>query len=307
MPLPERVAVERLPGEVRQERVDRCEHDEPDVEDRHLVEVPDDPERVVNHAVERDRRVHQAREPGEQPADEAEEERRPGRVPREARAIDRESEAVERQRRRQHERERRRLHERVDRPLRRSLRVVEIDVMRPDEDVRDQRDHPRERDDVARDERATREPWHEVVVDRDRREEQEVDDRMAEPPEHVLREQRVDAHARRERLHDHLHEQDRERQRRDDHVDRDHGQRDHDIRNLLRVGREAPRPEVPEAEGDPEAVQQARAHRVERGADDHVQDRDAPRDDRQPDEQHGCANTAVAVSDHCPAEWKGRG
>ena len=164
---------------------------------------------------------------------EAEEDGSPGRVPLEVRAVDREPEAVERQRRRDHERERRRLHRGVDRGLRRPVGVVEVHVVRPDEDVRDHGDRPRDRDRVAGDERPPRELRDEVVVDRGRREEQQVHDRVAEPPEDVLREQRVDRDARIPRLDDHLDEQHCERQRRDDHVDRDHRQRDHRVRHRL--------------------------------------------------------------------------
>ena len=122
-------------------------------EQRHLVEVADDPERVVDDLVEGDRRVDHARQAGEQPADEAEEERRPRRVPGEARAVDREEQAVERERRDDRHRERQRLHRRVDRRLRRARRVVDVDVVRPHDHVRDDRDRPADGDDVAGHER----------------------------------------------------------------------------------------------------------------------------------------------------------
>ncbi len=250
VPFRERVAPDRLPRQVGQERVDRPEDQQPDVQQRHVMEVADDPERVVHDDVERDRRVDDARQPGQEPRDEAEEERSRGAGPAPGgRAVDREREAVERERRRDRQRERDRLHERVDRALVGSARVVEVDVVRPDDDVRDDGDHPRDGDDVAGHELPAREPGDQQVVDGDRREEQQVDHRVAEPPEDVLREQRVDRDVR-ERLDDHLDEQHRERERRDHHVDRDHGQRDHRVGHRARVRGEALRPEVAEAERD---------------------------------------------------------
>ena len=80
----ELLAVERLAGELREERIRRAEDQQADVEHRHVVEVADDPERVVDRDVERDGRVDDAREPGEQPADEAEEESRRRRRPAES-------------------------------------------------------------------------------------------------------------------------------------------------------------------------------------------------------------------------------
>ncbi len=87
------------------------------------------------------------------------------------------------------------------------------------------------------------------VVDRDGREQQQVHDRVAEEPQHVLGEQRVDRDRWRKRLHDHLDQQEREWQRRDDHVDRDHGQRQHGVRQRL-ADREALRPQDRHAVGN---------------------------------------------------------
>ena len=114
----ELLAVERLAAELGQQGVRGAEDQQADVQHRHVVEVADDPERVVDGDVERDRGVDDAREPGEEPADEAEEERRRRGRPAEPRAVDREREAVERERRGQHEREGDRLHGRVDLRLR---------------------------------------------------------------------------------------------------------------------------------------------------------------------------------------------
>ena len=215
---------------------------------RHLVEVPDDPEGVVDGLVERDRRVDDPREPRREPREEPQEERGLDDTPAPVRPVDRHAERVERQRRGDDERERRRLHEHVERRLLRVVGVVDVDVVRPHDHVRDDCNRPRDRDHVACDERPPRELRDEVVVDGDGREEQEVDDRVAEEPEDVLGEQRVDVDAGRERLDDHLDEQDRERKRRDDHVDADHGQRDHGICDRPRIRRESLRPEVAEPE-----------------------------------------------------------
>ena len=64
----ELLAVQRLAGELRQQCIRGAEDQQADVEHRHVVEVTDDPERVVDRDVERDGRVDDAREPGEQPA-----------------------------------------------------------------------------------------------------------------------------------------------------------------------------------------------------------------------------------------------
>ena len=64
-------------------------------------------------------------------------------------------------------------------------------MVRPDEHVRDHRDRPRDRDHVAGDELAAGVARDQPVVDGNGGEEQEVDDRVAEPPEDVLREQDV--------------------------------------------------------------------------------------------------------------------
>ena len=94
--------------------------------------------------------------------------------------------------------------------------------MRPDEDVGDHGDRPRDRDHVPGDEVAAGVARDQPVVDGDGREEQQVDDRVAEPPEDVLRQQRTFVSPTRSNDCMICHEQPRERQRRDDHVDGDH-------------------------------------------------------------------------------------
>ena len=91
VPLRHRVAPERAPRQLGQEVVDGPEDDQADVQERHLVEVADDPERVVDDRVEDDRRVDDARETGQEPADEAEEERGRRARPVPVRAVDREA------------------------------------------------------------------------------------------------------------------------------------------------------------------------------------------------------------------------
>ena len=146
----------------------------------------------------------------------------------------------------------------------------------------------RNRDDVARDQRSSRVLGDQVVVDGHCREQQQVHDRVAEPPQHVLREQRVDGDAGVGRLDDHLDQQHGEGKRRDDHVDGDDGQRDDRVGDGLWVGRELAWPQVAEPEGEPQAVADRLLHRVEFGTDNGVQDSQAPGDDAEADEQDGC-------------------
>ena len=159
--------------------------------------------------------------------------------------------------------------------------------MRPHQDVRDHGDHPGNRDHVPRDELAAGVARDQPVVDRDGREEEQIDDRMAEPPEDVLREQRVGLADPSDRLEDLVDEQPRERERGDDHVDADHCQRDDGIRHGLRVRRERSRHQVAPPERDPEPLADVVRDAVQRLAiRDRVQDREAPGHDRQPREQH---------------------
>ena len=152
------------------------------------------------------------------------------------------------------------------------------------------------------------EPRDQQVVHRDGREEQQVDDRVAEEPEHVLREQRVDGHARRERLDHHLDEQDRERDRRDDHVERDHRQRDHGVRHRPRVGREPLRREVAEAERDADPVEDVPAHRVQRRAEHRVEDRRGTRARIEtPARSTEPLKKNAVQPPHSPAPWNGSG
>ena len=284
----ELLAVERLPGELGQQGIGGAEDQQADVQHRHVMEVTDDPERVVHCHVQRDRRVDDAREPGEEPADEAEEERRRRGCPAEPRSVDREGEAVERERGGQHERERDRLHRRVDLRLRRTARIVEVEVVREDEDVRDHGDRPRNGDHVARDEVAAGVARNQEVVDGHRGEQQEVDDRVAEPPEDVLGKQVVrradDVH----RLQDLPDEQPGERKRGDDHVEPDHRERDHRVRHGLRVrGERAGHHEAP-AEREAEPLADRARDAVERLTVRHrVEDREAPGHDCEPREQDG--------------------
>ena len=81
-------------------------------------------------------------------------ERGAARGPGPARLVDREQQAVERQRRDDRQGEGERLHAGVDRGLDQSVRVVHVEVVRPDGDVGDDGDRPADGDDVARHQRA---------------------------------------------------------------------------------------------------------------------------------------------------------
>jgi hypothetical protein len=100
-------------------------------------------------------------------------------------------------------------------------------VVRADDHVHDDGDQPRQDDQSPGHQRPAGVQRHEVVEHRDRGEQEQVHDRVAEPPEDALGEQRVDSHRGVDRLHDHLDQQRGERDGRDDHVDRDHREGDH--------------------------------------------------------------------------------
>ena len=142
MPFREVVAPQALAGQLRYEVVDRAEDQQTDVEQRHVVEVSDDPHRVVDDHVGGDRRVDDAREPGEEPRDHPQEQRGRRSGPLEVAAQYGHPEAVERERRGYDQGERDGLHERVDQALMRVLGVVQVDVMGPDQDVGDDGDRP---------------------------------------------------------------------------------------------------------------------------------------------------------------------
>ena len=256
MPVSEPGAVPLPAGELGDERVRPGEDDEPDVEQRHVVEVAHDPQGVVGEGVELDRGEAHALEPRDQPGHHPHRQELRRRRPLEVGPVDREAERVERQRRGDRDRIGERLHPEVDGLLER-VREVEVHVVRADHHVRADADQPGDADDVAGDERPLRVPRDQVVVDGHRREEQQVDDRMPEPPQHALRKHRIHRQPRPDRLHDHLDQEHRERDGRDDHVDRDHGQRDDRKRKRL-LGRESPRPDVAEAEGAAEPIPERR-------------------------------------------------
>ena len=138
----------------------------------------------------------------------------------------------------------------------------------------------------ARHERAARVARHQVVEHGDGREQEQVHDRVAEPPEDALREQRIDPDRRIGGLHHHLDQQRGERQGRDDHVDRDHGERDDGIGDGSTRRREARR-DVAEAERRAEARAERASATVRLRREDGHKDREAPGDDRQADQQHG--------------------
>ena len=188
-----------------------------------------------------------ALEPGDEPRHHRDRQELRRRRPLEVRPVDREAERVERERRRDRDGVGERLHPEVDGLLER-VREVDVHVVRADHHVRADADQPADADDVAGDERPLRVPRDQVVVDgrppgraAGRRPGARTTTACSSrAPDSTVSPGQIDWTTISTRSTASGHG-------RDDHVDRDHGQRDDRERERL-LGREAPRPDVAEAE-----------------------------------------------------------